>query len=328
MAERTNSREKTLRILEILYKYSDDNHGLTNKDILNHLKKYGICADRKSVYYDIKFLEDMDIDIIEEKVAGHVEYHIGNRLFELAELKLLIDIVQSSRFITSKKSAVLIKKLCELTSVREAASLKSNVVVSHRIKSMNESIFINTDIIQSAIINNHRLQFRYFSWSVNKEKKFHRDGVYYIVEPVTLVWNNTYYYLVAFDLGTEEIRHYRVDKIVNLSESEDLIVNKYPHNEDYYTNFNQNMFEMFNGEPQEVTLRLPIHLANVIIDRFGTDVDIHNIDGNMFDVTVNVVVSGQFYGWLFGLDGDTKIVAPKEVKDEYERRCRMKSGSS
>ncbi len=326
MAERTNSREKIIRILEILYKYSDDSHGLTNKDIQNHLEEYSINADRKSIYYDIKFLEKMGMDIIEDRVGTRVEYHIGSRLFELAELKLLVDIVQSSRFITSKKSTTIIKKLCELTSVNEAATLKSNVVVSHRIKSMNESIFINTDIIQSAIMNRHRLRFRYFSWDINKEKEFHRGGAYYIVEPITLVWNNTYYYLVGYDVYREETRHYRVDKIVSMTELDELTEKSRSCDEDYFVKFNQNMFEMYNGTPRNVTLKLPSQLANVIVDRFGTDLDIHRVDDNTFEVTVNVVVSGQFYGWLFGLDGDTTIVAPDDVREEYERRCRMKAG--
>ncbi len=326
MSKRTDPRERVLRILEILYQYSDENHGLTNREINTYLESYGINADRNSVDKDIRFLQKLNVDIITNKVGNHNEYVFGGRIFEVPELKLLIDIVQSSRFITSKKSAELINKLCKLTSKEQAKTLQSNVKVTHRIKSMNESIFINTDTIQSAIINRHRLRFKYFSWDTDKNKRLHRDGKDYIVEPVTLVWNNTYYYLVAYDTAKEKIRHYRVDKMIKLRELQGNISISIDSSEEYLATFNESMFEMYSGEERDVTMRLPNHLVNVIVDRFGTSVDITKVDDSHFQTTVTVVVSGQFYGWFFGLDGDTEIIGPDDVREEYISRCKKKSG--
>ena len=220
MARSENQKLKLLYIMELLQERTDEEHPVTTQEIIDYLRTKGITAERKSIYSDIELLTDYGLDIIriKERPGG---CYLASRSFELAELKLLVDAVQASKFITTKKSRELIGKLEELCSKSQARQLHRQVVVTNRNKAINENIYYNVDMIYNAIAENVKIQFQYFEWSVNKEMKLRRDGSFYVVSPWLLSWDDENYYLVGFDEETKQIKHYRVDKMEDISLTHD-----------------------------------------------------------------------------------------------------------
>lgn len=319
MAKTYNQKMKLLHILRILSEKTDENHYLTAAKLIEELDKEGIKAERKSIYSDIEELVEYGYDIIHVKSRVNGGYYMGNRDFELAELKLLVDAVQSSKFITMKKSEELIKKLEKLTSVYEAKSLQRQVYVTNRIKTDNESIYYNVDDIHNAILNNKKIRFQYMDWSITKELKPRKNGQWYEVSPYALVWAEERYYLVGYSANDKEIRHYRVDKIGKLeisSEKREGMEN--PGTFDVAAYYNK-MFGMYGGTAESITIGFPQNMIGVFIDRFGKDIDIRKREEDYLSVRVSIVPSGQFYGWIAGLGKDVKIMGPTTVQKEYCR---------
>lgn len=210
MAKSSNQKLKLIYLMKILMEYTDEKHSLTMEEIKSKLQLYDISAERKSLYNDIENLRLYGLDIIGTKEDRTYSYYIGNRQFELAELKLLVDCVQSAKFITEKKSNVLIKKIEELASRYEAMQLQRQVFVAGRVKTMNESIYYNVDRIHSAIADNFQITFQYFQWNVDKKMKLRHNGIWYIVSPWSLSWDDENYYLIAYDSVEHIIKHFRV----------------------------------------------------------------------------------------------------------------------
>lgn len=316
MAKTNNQKLKLLHILRVLNEKTDDNHFLTATQLIEELEKEGITAERKSIYKDIEELTAFGYDIIHVKSKVNGGYYMGCRDFELAELKLLVDAVQSSKFITKKKSTELIKKIEKLTSVYEAKSLQRQVYVTNRIKSENESVYYIIDDIHNAIQNNKKIKFQYMEYTITKELKPRRNGQWYEVSPQALIWEDEKYYLVGYSSLDKEIRHYRVDKIGKVS----VLDEKREGLEDNYidvADYSKKVFGMYGGEPEGVTIGFPEKLIGVFIDRFGKELDIHKREAGYLSARVSVVLSGQFYGWLTGLGSEVKILSPQKVKDEY-----------
>ena len=313
MPKGTNQKLKLIYIIKYLMENTDENHKVTMADILRYLEGYEISAERKSIYADIEAIRDLGIDVVGEKTGRDFYYYVVSRDFEVAELKLLVDAIQSSKFITEKKSAELIKKLQGLVSVHEAKLLQRQLYVSGGTKTVNESIYYNIDALHNAIGGNHKIQFQYFQWNVKKEMELRKKGDFYEVSPWALLWEDENYYLIAFDSVHQEIRHYRVDKMLKISS-----VNEFREGKEYFEKFNlaeysKKNFGMFAGEEEMVKLEVHNRLIGVILDRFGTDVMIIPADAEHFRVNVKVSVSNQFFGWLFGLGSDVKILAPENV---------------
>lgn len=316
MAKTNNQKLKLLHILRLLNEKTDDNHFLTATQLIEELEKEGITAERKSIYHDIEELIAFGYDIIHVKSKVNGGYYMGCRDFELAELKLLVDAVQSSKFITKKKSAELIKKIEKLTSVHEAKSLQRQVYVANRIKSENESVYYIIDDIHNAIQNNKKIKFQYMDYTITKELKARRNGQWYEVSPQALIWEDERYYLVGYSSLDQEVRHYRVDKIGKVS----VLDEKREGIDDNYIDvaeYSKKVFGMYGGEPEGVTIGFPEKLIGVFIDRFGKEIDIHKREEGYLSIRVSVVLSGQFYGWLTGLGSEVKILSPQKVKDEY-----------
>ena len=291
-------------------------------DILGYLESYEITAERKSVYADIEAIRELGIDVIGEKIGRDFYYYVVSRDFELAELKLLVDAIQSSKFITEKKSSQLIKKLQGLVSVHEAKQLQRQLYVSGGTKTINEGIYYNVDTLHNAILTNCKITFQYFQWNVKKEMELRRDGEFYKVSPWALLWEDENYYLIAFDSAYNEIRHYRVDKMLEISS-----VKESREGKEYFEKFNlaeygKKNFGMFAGEEETVKLEVHNRLIGVILDRFGTEVMIIPADENHFRVNVKVSVSNQFFGWLFGLGSDVRILAPENVKEKLKEEIK------
>ena len=318
MPKGTNQKFKLYRLAEIMLEKTDDEHFITMSEIKASLEEYGITADRKSLYADLKDLEVFGIEVEGEPIKNKYHYHVVNRPFELPELKLLVDAIQSSKFITEKKSNVLIRKLEKLVSKYDAQKLQRQVYVSGRIKTMNESIYYSVDAIHNAISENRKIQFQYFQWNVKKEMELRHGGTYYQISPWALSWDDENYYLIGYDSEASMIKHYRVDKMLHIS-----MLNEDREGKEHFKKFNmadyaKKSFGMFSGEEQTVKLLVDNTLAGVIIDRFGKNTAFHPINENQFTVNVDVHVSNQFLGWIMSLGSGIKIVGPESVCEQMK----------
>ena len=308
--------------LMIIYKYlmenTDENHTVNATDLAAELERYGISENRRTIYNDISILMDYGIDVITpEKSDNRGGYYIGSRDFELAELKLLVDAVQSSKFITIKKSEELISKLSKLTSTSQAAQLRREVFVRNRIKTGNESIFYNVDGIYEAIHNDHQIEFRYGEIRRDGELVPRKNGAVYKVSPMTLTWDDENYYLVAYDAGAEKVKHYRVDKIMNIQETKDLRKGKELFRRFDLAAYAKKTFGMYGGTDADITLRCENHLAGVVIDRFGSDTLLVPDGDTHIRAHVKVAVSHQFYGWVTAIGPGMEILSPADIRKEY-----------
>ena len=325
MAERKgeNQKLKMLYIVRLFSRETDDAHKLTMPEIISKLAAEGVNADRKTLYQDFDELRRFGFDIISEKDGHGFYYYLGSRDFELPELKLLVDSVQSSKFITDKKSDQLIKKLESLVSRYEGSQLHRQVIISGRVKTMNESIYYNVDKIHAAIGDNRQIRFKYFDWNLRKEMEPRYGGKWYKLSPWALMWDDEMYYLVAYDSKHETIIHYRVDKMTQIEMLDEAREGHEAFGRFNIAHYTNTLFGMFAGDETKVTIEAENRLVSVFIDRFGKDIIIAPVDEGHFRTTVTVAVSKNFCGWIMALDGDVKIVAPdsvvKQVKAEIER---------
>ena len=312
----TGKKAKLLYLEKIFREETDEAHALTMPEILARLNAYGVEADRKTIYQDVDLLRLCGMDIIGEKSGREYVYYLGAREFELAELKLLVDAVQSSKFITEQKSNKLIKKLESLVSRHDARSLHRQVFTSGRIKTMNESIYYNVDDLQNAIQNDRQISFQYFSWNFRKEQVLRHGGKAYRVSPWALLWDDENYYLVAFDPEAECIKHFRVDKMLRIRIREEKRDGREAFRAFDLPKYSRRLFGMFGGELTSVTLEAKNEMANILIDRFGKDLIMIPKDDKTVTCTVDVAVSPQFFGWLAAMEGGIRVVAPDTVVEK------------
>lgn len=319
MPKSTNQKLKLLYLQKIFLEKSDENHLLTVKDIISELKRYDIEVERKTVYSDIEALNNFGHDIICKKTKT-TGYYLCERDFELPELKLLADAVASAKFISEKKSQILIKKLSYLSSHHESKQIQRNVIVRNRVKTINEQVYYNVDAVNLAIANRKKIKFRYFDYDVNKERVYRQNGDHYIISPYALFWDDENYYVIAHHQKYYDISNFRIDRMENVVSLEEGIL-------PLPANFNvgdyaRKTFSMFRGPEERVNLKLKNHLINVILDKFGKDVTINKIDNDHFQVSINVCVSTSFFGWLFQFGDDARILAPEHVVSSYQNRAR------
>ena len=318
MPKGTNQKFKLYRLAQIMLENTDEEHYITMPEIMAALGKYEITADRKSIYTDLRDLETLDIEVEGEPVGNRYHYHVINRPFELPELKLLVDAIQSSRFITEKKTNALIRKLEKLVSKYDAQKLQRQVYVSGRIKTMNESIYYTVDAIHNAISENRKIRFQYFQWNVKKEMELRHGGAWYHISPWGLAWDNENYYLVGYDSDAGRIKHYRVDKMLHIRISEEEREGREHFQKLDMADYTKKSFGMFGGEEQTVKLLVDNNLVGVILDRFGKDVMLIPADEGHFTVNVDVHVSGLFLGWIFSLVEQVKILSPEGVAEQMK----------
>ncbi len=316
MAKSYNQKMKILYLLRLFMERSDENHVLTMGDLLEELARYGISAERKSVYDDLEALRLFGLDIVytRREPSG---YYLASRRFELPELKLLVDAVQSCKFLTRKKSDQLIKKLESLTSTYEAGQLARQVFVANRIKTMNETIYYNVDKIHSAISANVRIRFQYFQWTVEKTTHLKKDGASYDISPWALTWDDENYYMVGYDSETDMIKHYRVDKMLSIQLTAKERQGKQVFADFDLASYIKKTFGMFGGEEKEMELECENRLIGVMIDRFGKEAPIRPVDDSHFSIRIRVAVSGPFYGWLCGLGPGVSVRKPLEEARAY-----------
>lgn len=303
---------KILNEYQILMEESDENHQINAIEMTRRLEERGIPAERKTVYKDMDILMDAGVDV----VKGSKGYYIASRVFELAELKLLVDAVGASKFISQKRTKDLVGKITQLASVDDAVLLKRQVVVPEKVNTGNEKIFYTIDVIYQCLDNDKKMSFKYQEWTFTKEMKPRHGGRVYKVSPAFLLRNDENYYLVAFDDDSQEIRHYRVDKILS---AEMLAEDRAGNDERKALNpqeYAKQHVSMFSGEERVITIRFKKHLVGVVLDKFGSDIDIRVDDEEFVKARIPVAVSPQLYGWLVGI-GAT-ISYPESENAKYK----------
>ena len=310
-----DSKLRPLYLAKILYEQTDEEHYLTTVQLINILEeKYGISAHRQTIKSEIELLRKFGIEIEEVKSVQN-RYNICSRDFENSELKLLIDAVESAKFITAGKSKELVAKLSSLAGDYGAEKLKRNVCCEGRIKSDNERIYIIVDTINEAINEGKKISFPYFQYNVKKQHQLKHDGEAYVLSPLHLVWNGDFYYLVGV-AEDNTIRNFRVDRIAKCPTILEENSSQAPEdfNIDDYIN---TTFRMFNAEHTDVELLCDNDVIDSIIDRFGENIKITEAATENFKITVNVATSHIFYSWIFGFGGKVKILGPDAVREEY-----------
>ena len=319
MSKTPNQKTKLLHLARMLLRQTDEEHPLAVAQIIEALARQDIKAERKSVYDDMEALRlfGLDVQCRKGKSPG---WFVGERDFELPEVKLIMDAVQSSRFITQRKSDALIRKLEGLASVHQAGQLQRQVYVSGRIKVMNESIYYNVDKLHTAIAGQKAITFKYFDYDIARKKVFRQEGKRYMVSPYGLIWNSENYYLVAFDHAHRELRHYRVDKMTEIVVTNLDREGREQHRDFQLAEYGQKHFGMYGGQELKVTLRGRRDKASLVWDRFGQDIILVPDGENYFTVTLPVVISPQFFGWLLGLNGSITLAGPKEAVSAYRQR--------
>lgn len=307
---------KMMYLAKILLNNTDEEHTITVPEIIAELSKYGISAERKSIYDDLECLQLFGLDIcsIKSRTTG---YYIASRDFEMPELKLLVDSVQSSKFITSKKSMELISKIEKLTSIENAKKLQRQVFITNRVKTFNEQIYYNVDRIHDAISANKQITFKYFYVDVNKEKVYRKDGNLYTESPVSLTWDDENYYLITYKSKYNNYTHYRVDKMesIELTETDRVL----PDKKFDITDYTKKIFQMFGGEESDVSAEFDNTLAGVVFDKFGTDIPVIKKDDKRFICRIKVASSPQFLSWIIGFGSKAKILSPEYIVNDIKK---------
>jgi len=303
---------KLLYLMKILLERSDEEHPLTVQELVQALAEYDIRAERKSIYSDLELLRQygLDIEMRQSKTFG---YYIASRQFELPELKLLVDAVQSSRFITQKKSRELIGKLSSLTSKHHAKQLRRQVFSAERPKAINESVYYSIDTIHLAIEDGVKINFQYFDYDLSKSRVYRRDGAHYSLTPLALCWNDDNYYVVCYNAKYDDFNHYRIDRMSSVSLSPEK-ADKIDKGRFNVAEHMKRVFGMFGGERIRAKLRFDESLINTVLDRFGIDVPLRKADGG-FEVTVEISESPVFLSWMAQFGQRAEIIAPDSLRE-------------
>ena len=322
MSRGTNQKFKFTYLMKIMQAKTDDEHSLTMPQIMDELEKYDVTAERKSIYADFADMtEKFGVEVIKEQIGRETYYHVGAREFELAEVKLLIDAIQSSKFITQTKSRELITKIKSFVSEHQAKQLQRQVFINDRVKTMNESVYYNVDYIHTAINENKKIKFKYYRWDVNKKLVPRHNGDWFVVSPWALTWDDENYYMVAYDDLDNQIKHYRVDKMMRISIEEEKRAGKEEFKNFDMAEYSKSTFGMYQGKKTLVKIVFANPMVGVFIDRFGKDISIRKVDDEHSEINVNVNVSPQFFGWIFSLGKDVKVAGPSEVVEEMKKEA-------
>ena len=313
MPKSPNQKLKILYVMDFLLRESDEEHPVTAAQIMEELSRHGISSERRSIMEDLEALRQYGLDIVRVGVNRYASYYIASRDFELPGLKLLVDSVQSSRFLTHKKTAALIEKIETLASIHEAQLLQRQVYVAGRVKTMNESIYYNVDAIHNGISTNRKIRFHYFEITVQKERRFRKGGAYYIVSPFALLWDNENYYLVAYDADAGFIKHYRVDRMTDIETTEEERNGHGAYQALDMRSYSGRVFGMFSGKSLRVRMRFAEHLAGAVLDRLGQDLVLVPDEDGQFTVSAEVVPSPQFFAWLTGFGPEARLLGPEHI---------------
>lgn len=317
MAKSTGQKMKLLYIRQLLEEESSEEHPVSTQRVIEYLDSKGIGAERKSIYDDMEKLREFGCDVLVNSSRNGGGYYLGSREFEMPELKLLVDAVQSSRFITQKKSWELIKKLEAKAGKYDAGKLQRQVFVVGRVKTENENVYYSIDAIHTAIQENRQIRFQYMDWNSRLELVPRRDPDK-TVSPWALVWVSENYYLAAYDEHAGLIKHYRVDKMNHVEVLSKKRLGKECYEKLDPASYTNQTFGMFGGKTETVTLSFPEKLIGVVVDRFGKEISLRQMEDGSIRVRVRVAVSGQFFGWLAGIGNEIRLIGPENIKQDYK----------
>lgn len=316
-------KNRILYIQQYLETQTDEAHPATISEILAYLEDRGFIVNRKTVAYDIELLIESGMDIVCNKSRQN-QYFVGDRKFELPELKLLVDAVQASKFISQKKSMALIQKLAALASIHQADELNRDLYVDKQIKPNNEKVYITLDLLYSAISAGKQVRFKYYEYTQSKKKVYKHNGKVYIFSPYGLLWNQDHYYVAGFSESHDKIVTFRVDRIASPKITDAPAT---PRPEDFdMAEYAKSVFLMYDGPMCDVTLKCENTLMKTIIDRFGEDVDAKPLDDQHFCARVSVSVSQTFYGWVFSFGGRIEIISPESITGQYISMAKLIAG--
>lgn len=322
MPKSEKQKLKLLYLLKILTEQTDEQHPMPMAVLREKLKAEEISAERKSLYSDLNCLMDFGVDVGFDPSKGNGGYYLASRDFELPELKLLVDAVSASRFITKSKSEQLIRKIEKLASRYEAVQLQRQIYTSGQIKNENESIYYHIDAIHTAVHENRQISFLYMEWNLLKKLVARKGGKHYRISPWSLMWNDENYYLIGYDAAAGMLKHFRVDKMGSIEMLKERREGEEIFKKCDLSAYSAKTFGMYGGEEQIVTLSFPNSLVGVVLDRFGKDVSLQKLTEDRFAVHVKVMVSRQFYGWLAGIGKDVRVMAPESVREGYRGHLR------
>ena len=321
MARENYRKVKLLKLLELLRKRTDEQHPMTTSEICAAMDELGIPCDRRIIKQDVDNLNDLGYEVMVTMVGHEKAYYVEDRSFSLPELKILIDAVHASSFITEKKSEELIEKLAALAGEHRAEVLKRNMVCFNTRKHSNEKILYTIDTLEEAILTQKKIIFLYFDLDENGQRVYRRGGHHYVVEPVALVFNEDNYYLTSYSSRHDSTSNYRVDRMDAVEIIDEPCGEKAVALRDQVAAYTEQAFKMFGGQLEDVVLEFDRVLIGVVYDKFGESVKMIPSGENRCIATVKVRISPVFWGWLFQLAGQMDIISPAKLKEEYRERA-------
>ena len=322
MAEQNIKKIKLLKLMELLREETDEQNPMVAKAVCKRLADKGVIVDRRVLTRDIDVLNDFGYEIMSTMVGHEKAYYVIDRSFSVPELKILIDAVQAATFVTDRKTPELVEKIAALGGSHRAEILRGNIVRFNTRKHSNESIYYNVDCLENAIQNNKKVIFLYYDLDENGEKVFRRDGHHYVVEPIALVFNDDNYYLTCYSTKHKGTANYRVDRMTAVEMIDEAISKKAKTLRKEVGRYTEQIFKMYGGESEKVTLEFDNDLIGVIYDKFGEEAKIVRTGENTLVASVDVQVSPTFFGWLFQFGNRMKVVTPAEVVEEYKTRLK------
>lgn len=326
MAKSANQKLKLLYLAQILEQESDEEHPLSTSELIAALALHDISAERKSIYDDMDALAQFGLDVMTVRGRSNA-YYLGERSFQLPELKLLVDAVESAKFISAGKSRELIKKICSLASRHAGGLMQRQVHVQNRAKTVNERTYYNVDAIQNALGKNLQISFYYYEWAVDPgsprlfDRRRRHGGKPYQVSPWTLLWDDEYYYLIAWDDEAGIIKHYRVDRMSDITMQKQPRLGREAYEALDIAEYSKGVFGMFSGRQASVRLRFANRLIGVVVDRFGSDIIIHQSGPEHFTTTLKATVSPQFLSWLLGFGTEAQVLSPDWLVEQLAKQA-------
>lgn len=322
MAEQNIKKIKLLKLMELLREETDEQNPMVAKDVCKRLADKGVIVDRRVLTRDISVLNEFGYEIMSTMVGHEKAYYVVDRSFSVPELKILIDAVQAATFITDKKTPELVEKIAALGGSYRAEILRENIVRFNTRKHSNESIYYNVDCLENAIQNNKKVIFLYYDLDENGEKVYRRDGHHYVVEPIALVFNDDNYYLTCYSTKHKGTANYRVDRMTAVEVIDEVISKKAKTLRKEVGRYTEQIFKMYGGEPEKVTLEFDNDLIGVIYDKFGEEAKIVRTGENTLVASVDVQVSPTFFGWLFQFGNRMKVISPDDVVERYREHIK------
>lgn len=322
MAEQNIKKIKLLKLMELLREETDEQNPMVAKDVCKRLEDKGVIVDRRVLTRDIDILNEFGYEIMSTMIGHEKAYYVIDRSFSVPELKILIDAVQAATFVTDRKTPELVEKIAALGGSHRAEILRGNIVCFNTRKHSNESIYYNVDCLENAIQNNKKVIFLYYDLDEHGEKVYRRDGHHYVVEPIALVFNDDNYYLTCYSSKHDGTANYRVDRMTAVEMIDEAISKKAKTLRKEVGRYTEQIFKMYGGEPEKVTLEFDNELIGVIYDKFGEEAKIVRTGENTLVASVDVQVSPTFFGWLFQFGNRMKVISPDDVVERYREHIK------